>query len=417
MPITIQMPKLSDTMTEGTLVKWRKQVGDTVEMGEIIAEVETDKATMEMEAFEDGTVHQLMVDEGGKVAVGEAVMILLAEGEDASSVSETTAKEKPEKKSAAPSKSDNKEPATDHKPAEPATEATGERRKASPLARKIAASKGVDISAIEGTGPGGRIVAADVENAKAAPARKSPAAPAATPTQIKAGAERSLPLSGMRKVIAQRLVESKTTIPHFYLNIDVDAGPLLALRAQLKAAGELVGVDKLTINDFVLRAAALAATRVPRINSTFTESAIIEYGSVHLSVAVSLEDGLITPVIRDAQSKSITQLSAEMKDLAARARNKKLKPEEYQGGTISISNLGAYGIDSFYAILNPPQAAILAIGAIVKKPVVAPEGAIVPGNVMNIGLSGDHRVADGAVAAQYLTELRRLIENPSVLLA
>ncbi len=410
MAIHIDMPKLSDTMTEGTIIKWLKKPGDTIEMGDIIAEVETDKATMEMEAFEDGVIRELVVAEGGKAAVGTVIMLLEGEGNDETPAAAAPAKKEPAagKKSApAPAPAKGSIP-----PAPAAAEAS--RVKASPLARKIARERGVDLSRLKGTGPSGRIVATDVENAGPAAPAKAAAAP--RPAGPAVGEERTLPLTGMRRVIAQRLVESKTQIPHFYLNMDVDAGPLLAVRAQLKEQGESLGVSKLTINDFVLRAVALAAMRVPRINARFTEDAIIEYGSVHLSVAVSIEDGLITPVIRDAQSKSLAQISTEMKDLAARARNKKLKPEEYQGGTISISNLGAQGIHSFYAILNPPQAAIIAVGAIVRKPVVSAAGDIVAGHVMNLGVSGDHRVADGAVAADFLVELKKLVENPAVLL-
>jgi pyruvate dehydrogenase E2 component (dihydrolipoamide acetyltransferase) len=423
----IDMPKLSDTMTEGTLAKWRKKEGDKVEAGDILAEVETDKATMEMEVFTDGVVHKLLVAEGSKVALGEKIAIILAEGEEPPADDAAPAPEKKAAPAKKPAKAEKAEPVKQEAPkAEPQKvekAATGDRVKASPLAKKIAAAKGIDLSALAGSGPGGRIVAKDVESAKpgkataAATGGPAPKISAGTTPAPEPGTERRIPLNGMRRTIAERLLQSKTQIPHFYLNLDIDAGPLLKLREQLKAAGEILGLNKVTVNDFVLRATAIAATRVPRINATFTEDAIVEFGSVNLSVAVALEDGLITPVIRDAQNKRIAELSAEMKDLATRARNKKLKPDEYQGGTISISNLGGFGVQSFAAIINPPQAAILSIGAIVKQPVVNERDEIVAGHVMNIGLSGDHRVADGVTAAQFLQEMKRLLENPSVLLA
>jgi pyruvate dehydrogenase E2 component (dihydrolipoamide acetyltransferase) len=288
--------------------------------------------------------------------------------------------------------------------------------KASPLARKIAASKGVQLSTLTGTGPGGRIVAKDVESAAAAP---QPAAASATAMimPVPAGPDdQRLALSGMRRVIAERLVASKTQLPHFYLHIEVDAGPLMKARAELNAITEAAGGPKLTVNDFVLRAVVAAATRVPAVNASFAGDAIIQYGNVHLSVAVAVDDGLVTPVIRDAQKKSLREISEAVKDLATRARTKKLKPDEYSGGTITVSNLGAYGIDHFSAIINPPQAMIVSVGAIVKKAVVTATDEIVVGQRMTIGLSADHRVVDGAVGAQYLGELRKLLENPTLML-
>jgi len=419
MATNIEMPKLSDTMTEGTLVKWVKQEGDQVAVGDVLAEVETDKATMEMESFDDGILGKIYIQEGEKVAVGALMAVLVEEGEK---VPEGSTPEK----NAAPEETADKTDKTDgekkeDKPDDGPKDSTG-RIKASPLARKVAAANNVDLADVEPSGPGGRIVLKDVEAAMAsgASSKKTPSsapAPKAVPSlPSTSGEERKISLSGMRKVIASRLFESKTTLPHFYLNIEVDAKPLLDLRAELKENGEPFGLERVTINDLILRATALAAQRVPRVNAAYGPEEITEFGSVNLAVAVAIDDGLITPVIRDAQDKSLREISSSVKDLAGRARNKKLKPDEYQGGTITVSNLGAYGIDSFYAIINPPQAAILAIGAVVKKAVVDANGEIVVGHRMNIGLSADHRVVDGAVGAEFLAALRKLLEAPSMLL-
>jgi pyruvate dehydrogenase E2 component (dihydrolipoamide acetyltransferase) len=420
MPKYIEMPKLSDTMSEGTLLKWRKKEGDKVEIGDVIAEVETDKATMEMEAFDDGILHQFLVKEGSKVGIGSKIALLLGKGEQPPADGAPTAEAKapaPSEKAAAPAAAATATSA----PAAPAKAgaATGGRVKASPLARKIAASKGLDLGGMTGTGPGGRVVAKDVEGAPsgaaAAPSTAPAAVPAIPPAPAGAGDQR-IALSGMRRVIAERLLASKTQLPHFYLHIEVDAGPLMKARSELNAVTEATGGPKFTVNDFVLKAVVSAAVKVPAVNASFAGDAIIQYGSVNLSVAVAVEEGLVTPVIRDAQKKSLREISEAVKDLAGRARSKKLKPEEYQGGTITVSNLGAYGIETFSAIINPPQAAILSVGAIVKKPVVGPNDQIVTGQRMSVGLSADHRVIDGAVGATYLAELRKLIENPTLML-
>ncbi|HZJ13583.1 MAG TPA: pyruvate dehydrogenase complex dihydrolipoamide acetyltransferase [Chthoniobacteraceae bacterium] len=412
----IEMPKLSDTMTEGTLLKWRKNEGDKVETGDIIAEIETDKATMEMEAFDDGILHKHLVAPGEKAAIGSRIAILLQKGEkppaDGESIPESPrdVAAKAETTAPPPGESGRKTPSA----ATPAA-VGGARIKASPLAKKIAAQKGVVLQGLSGSGPGGRIIARDVEGASAGASSKAPTvAPVAS---IPAGAgDQRLPLSGMRRIIAERLLTSKSTIPHFYLFIEIDAGPLMKARQELNAVTEASGGPKFTINDFVLKAVVSAAQRIPAVNASFAGDAIIQYGSVHLSVAVAVEEGLITPVIRDAQKKSLREISEAVKDLAARARSKKLKPEEYAGGTITVSNLGAYGIESFSAIINPPQALILSVGAIVKKPVVNHEEQIVVGQRMSIGLSADHRVVDGAIGAAYLAELRQLLENPTLML-
>jgi pyruvate dehydrogenase E2 component (dihydrolipoamide acetyltransferase) len=408
MPI-ITMPKLSDTMVEGTIASWKKKQGDTVETGDILAEVETDKATMEMEAFDDGVLKEIYVTDGGVAKVGEKIALVLAEGETADA--------------AAPAAAPKAEPTAEGKAAEPKAAApkaapapqAGARVKASPLAKKIAAERGVGLEGIEGSGPGGRVVAKDVPDKGAAPAAAAPAA--APKIQATAGqGDQRVALTGMRRVIAQRLLESKTQLPHFYLSIEVDASALMRLRKELNSANEAAGLPKLTVNDFVLLAVGRAASSHPFINASWAGDAIIQYGSVNISVAVAVDEGLVTPVIRDANKLSLKEISATVKDLAKRARDKKLKPEDYQGGTITVSTLGAYGIEQFFAIINPPQAAILAVGAIVKKPVVNAKNEIVVGERMAISLSGDHRVVDGAVGAEYLGTLRKLIENPALML-
>ena len=408
----LKMPKLSDTMLEGTLIKWHKKAGDKISVGDVIADVETDKATMEMEAFDDGVLKELVIPEGGVVKVGQCIALL--EGGTAAPAPAAAAPAV----AAAPSPVvSTPRPLAPMTPRPlPAASTDGSRVKASPLARKIAVERGVDLSNVTGTGPGGRILAADVPEKGGAPSRGA-AAPAALKIDVPCGeSDKKIPLSGMRRTIAERLLASKTQIPHFYLNIEIDAAPLSKLRKEINAAAEAAGTPKVTFNDFVLLAAARAAALHPKVNSAFAGDSVVEYASVNLSVAIAVEDGLITPVIRDADKCSLREISSAVKDLAVRARSKKIKPEEYQGGTLTISNLGAYGIDSFYAILNPPQAAILAVGAIVKKPVVNAQNQIVPGERMNIGLSGDHRVVDGATAAEFLATIRKSLESPSSLL-
>lgn len=409
----IEMPKLSDTMTEGTLVKWRKAVGDEVEISDILAEVETDKAVMELESFEKGILSEIYVHEGGKARIGQKLALLLSPGESApAKVVEATGGGKPSSTVVAGESREVLPKAREVIPKAGEQVASG-RVKASPLAKKIAAAKGTALGTLQGSGPGGRIVARDVESASAASSTPTPAAALVPPA---GPGDKRIPLSGMRKAIADRLLVSKTQIPHFYLNIEVDAAELVRLRSELNAHLEKAGLGKLTINDFILKASVVAATKIPRVNASFAGDAIIEYGDVNLSVAVAIEGGLITPVIRQAQQKSLREISEAVKDLAARARTKKLKLEEYQGGTITVTNLGSHGIESFSAIINPPQAIILAIGAIVKKPVVNAKAEIVVGQRMAIGLSADHRVVDGAIGAQYLAELRQLLEHPTLML-
>ncbi len=462
------MPKLSDTMTEGTLVSWKKKPGDTVSMGEVIAEVETDKATMEMEAFEDGVISEIFVKEGQKVAIGERIARIGGDAGAAPAQAKGGASKKDEPKAGSagttesastPSKGaaghasqdgagntlteepragDADASAPSALESEPtAGSSAGSRVKASPLARKVAKEHGVDLSGLTGSGPGGRIIQRDIMAAKeAGPTAARPAAASAAPaarpqsasTTVTSPASTSRPvavsatakdqrnaLSSMRKTIADRLLQSKTTIPHFYLHVEVDAGPLMRLRAELNAAGEKDGA-KFSVNDFILKATVAAITRVPKVNAAFDGDAIVQFASVNLAVAVAVDDGLVTPVIRDAQSKSLREISAAVKDFATRARARKLKPDEYQGGTFTVSNLGGYGIDKFDAIINPPQAAILSVGAVVKKPVVGPNDTIVAGHRLDLGLSCDHRVVDGALGAEYLAALRKLIEQPALML-
>ena len=448
----IQMPKLSDTMTEGTLVAWKKKKGDQVSAGDVLAEIETDKATMEWESPEDGTLAEIYVQEGGKVNVGDKIAFIRGEGEEApkQQVPEQkkgkeaeTAEEKEKKPRAetekpAPAQSQQKETAPpqqgdaavavsaardeeQEQKSQPKEQKPQEARvKASPVARRIAAELGVDLSAVKGTGPEGRItesdvraaaktVAADVGGGATKPQAKAPAA-------VKPGENARIQLSGMRKIIAQRLVESLGPVPHFYLTIDVNAGPLMEAREELKSAGEGADAAKITVNDLVLKSAVMAAVKVPRVNASFDGDALVQYADVDLGVAVAIEDGLLTPVIRAAQDKSLREISALAKDLAHRARNKRMKPEEFQGGTFTVSNLGGMGIDNFSAVINPPQGFILAVGKITKVPVVDDCDQIVVGHRMSITMSCDHRVIDGALGAEYLKELRHLLENPALLM-
>ena len=429
----IQMPKLSDTMTEGTLVSWKKKTGDKVSAGDVIAEIETDKATMEWESPEDGTLTEIYVEEGGKVNVGDRIAFIGGEGEEGPAEEKKEEKkegkeeeapaeakaEKKEEKKPAPKAEQEKQkesekpaPAKAAVPGAKADQDEEARVKASPVARRIAAELGVDLGNVKGTGPDGRVTETDV---RASAKSKTAAAQKAAPSMKTDGGMR-INLSGMRKIIAQRLAESLGPVPHFYLNIDIDAGPLMAARAELKSAGEGADASKITVNDFVLKAAVQAAIKVPKVNASFDGDAIVQYADVDLAIAVAIEDGLVAPVIRAAQTKSLREISELVKDLANRARNKRMKPEEFQGGTFTVSNLGGMGIDSFSAVINPPQGFILAVGKVTKVPVVDDADQIVAGYRMSITMSCDHRVIDGALGAEYLKELRHLLENPALLL-
>ena len=462
----IEMPKLSDTMTEGTVVRWLKGVGDQVEIGDEIAEIETDKATMAMEAFDEGILSEILIEEGAKAEIGATLAILRDEGEG-DSVPAAPAAE-PEPAPAAPAAEPEPAPAApaaEPEPApptpaaepepvvaevaptvptpsapedpEPAAPSSG-RIKASPLARKVAAALGVDLAELTGTGPGGRIVKKDVEAAaggapqvavpvpapeeasKVVPAPASkPSAPAPIASPAPAPAlgtgDQRIELSSLRRIIAERLLTSKTTIPHFYLHAEADAAPLMEIRRQINIQAEATHGNKYTINDLVLKAVIGALQAVPSVNATFNGDHIHQFGEIGVSVAVAVEDGLVTPVVKNAAAKSLLQISKEVKDLAMRARDGKLLPNEFDGGTITVSNLGAYGIESFDAIINPPQAAIISVGSIVEKPVVL-EDEIVPGLRINLGLSCDHRVVDGAVGAEFLSQVKKLIEKPALML-
>ncbi|WP_214472565.1 pyruvate dehydrogenase complex dihydrolipoamide acetyltransferase [Mesorhizobium sp. dw_380] len=462
MPINITMPALSPTMEEGNLSKWLVKEGDKVSPGDVIAEIETDKATMEVEAVDEGTVAKLVVPAGTEgVKVNALIAVLAAEGEDASAAAKNggaapakadAPKAEAPKAEAPTSPSDGggraagagggepaaATPTPAGRPAGPPHKGEGEGRTfASPLARRIAKDAGVDVSAVTGTGPHGRVVKADVDaaiaggGAKAAPAAKAPAgAPAAAAPTAKAmsdeqvlklfeeGSYELVPHDNMRKTIARRLVEAKTTIPHFYLTLDCELDALLALRTQINAAAPVKKTDKgeapaykLSVNDMVIKAMAMALKAVPDANASWTESAMVKHKHADVGVAVSIPGGLITPIIRRADEKTLSTISNEMKDLASRARSRKLKPEEYQGGTTAVSNLGMFGIKDFAAVINPPHATILAVGAGEERAVVK-NGEIKIATIMSVTLSTDHRAVDGALGAELLVAFKRLIENP-----
>ena len=435
MSIEIKMPALSPTMEEGTLAKWLVKEGDAVKAGDLMAEIETDKATMEFEAVDEGTIAKILVPEGAEgVKVGDVIAILAEEGEDASSVSapKAAAAETPR----AEEKADVAETRAAKQQAEPAAAApapaapAGDRVKASPLARRIAADKGIDLGALTGSGPGGRIVKADVEGAKpgAAPAPRAEAAapapvpaPAAAPAEAKAvWFDDSIPheeekLSNIRKTIARRLTEAKQTIPHIYLTVDVQLDALLKLRSQLNKSLESRGV-KLSVNDLLIKALGVALEASPKCNVTFAGDKLISYKRADVSVAVSTPSGLITPIIRDAANKSVSAISTEMKELAARAKENKLQPQEYQGGTASLSNMGMFGIKQFEAVINPPQGMILAVGAGEKRPYVV-DDALGVATVMTVTGSFDHRAIDGADGAAMLKLFKELVENPLGMIA
>jgi pyruvate dehydrogenase E2 component (dihydrolipoamide acetyltransferase) len=455
MPIEITMPKLTDTMTEATLAKWLKKEGDKINPGDMIAEVETDKATQELEVFEGGTVAKIVVGEGGKMAVGALIAVIAKPGEDVKAVAagvkvgpsngtakapataskasiENTTNEKapigasagspapavptavaPQPQAAVEDHNEGSEPEVLH---------AGKVR-VSPLARKIADQRGIDVSTLRGTGPEGRVIRRDVLDAAARPAAAKPAPSAqsatksAAPPMIAAKLEaKTLPLSNMRQTIARRLVQSKQTIPHFYLSIDVVMDKLIELRGQVN---DQLAPEKLSVTDFIARAVAIALARVPAMNASFAETAIQQHGSVELGIAVALDDGLVVPVIKQAHTKGVRQISEEIKTLAALARSKKLKADQMTGSTFTISNLGMYGIKNFNAIVNPPESAILAVGGTTWQPVVKETSGkrdVVPAQVMNLTLSADHRVVDGATGAKFLQELKTILEAPLTLL-
>ena len=421
----VDMPKLSPTMEEGQIGSWHKKEGDAIAVDELLAEVETDKATMEFRSFDKGTLLKILVPAGSVVKLGQPVAIVGNAGEDISALlaqagggAAKTAEAKPAEAKPAEAKAPEAKPAEatapEAKPAEapPAPQAapSGDGRvKASPYVRKVARERGLSLDGVAGSGPHGRIIARDLDNVTAA-AQSRPTKPVSREPEVK-------PLSMMRKTIARRLTESKTTVPHFYLTIDVDAQPLFDLRERINADLQAGDKDapKLSFNDLLIKAVAIGLKRVPTCNAQFTPDAILLHKRIDISVAVAVEDGLVTPVVRDADQKSVIEIAAEVRDLAARAKEKKLKPEEMMNGTFSISNLGMFGIDEFTAVINPPEGAILAIGQVRREPVVRGE-EVVPGRRLSMTMSCDHRVIDGAIGATFLKALRGLVEHPGQIL-
>ena len=440
MPTNILMPALSPTMEKGNLTKWLKKEGDTVKSGDIIAEIETDKATMEVEAVDEGILAKILVAEGAQdVPVNQPIAVITAEGEDASAVA--VASPAPAPKAAAPATADREAPASPAAALAPianqgARGPVGDRVFSSPLARRIAREANVDLAAIKGSGPHGRVVERDVKAAISGGGAKAAPAPAAAPQSTAAaapptapqpmadatirkffepGSFEEIPHDSMRKVIARRLVEAKSTIPHFYLSVDCELGALLTLREQINASApkdkDGKPAFKVSVNDFVIKALALALRDVPDANVTWTEGAMLKHKNADVGVAVSIPGGLITPIIRKAETKTLSTISNEMKDYAARAKARKLKPEEYQGGSSAVSNLGMFGIKNFAAVINPPHATILAVGAGEKR-VVVKDGAPAVADMMSVTLSTDHRAVDGALGAELLAAFRRYIESP-----
>ena len=435
MPIEILMPALSPTMEEGTLTKWLVAEGAEVSSGDVLAEIETDKATMEIEAVEEGVLTKILVAEGSAgVKVNAPIAVLLEDGEDASvmdgdvvgGTTDSGSRTRAEPADPGPVAVDAKAEQPLERPRDkPGDQDTGDRIKASPLAKRIAKERGLDLSTITGSGPNGRIIKVDVENVQAAPAVTAAPSPEATTTEVGAlrgggadyleklgipvGSYNLEPLDGMRRVIAKRLTESARDIPHFPLNIDCEIDALLAMRKELNAQAP-EGV-KISVNDMLIRACAIALKQVPDANASFTPDGIAYHHNADVAVAVAIDGGLITPIIREAQNKGLSIISTEMKDLATRARDRKLKPQEFQGGTFSISNLGMMGIKSFASIINPPQGMILSVGAGAPRPIVR-DGELAVATMMTVTLTCDHRVVDGAIGASWLAVFKRLVEKP-----
>jgi len=413
MAVRIDMPKLSDTMEEGVIAAWNVKEGDKVSSGDVIAEVETDKATMDVEVFDDGTILKILAEEGDAIPLGKPMAIVGEEGEDFSDLMEDddtdTGKqtETVEEKTGKKSQKEAKDPVfgeleNDGQQASVDGQDDGGRVKASPLARKMAEEKGINLSDVKGSGPEGRIIKRDIE------AYQPSAKPATAPVEVDTTAEtKELRISQMRKTIARRLAESKYTNPHYYETIDIDMANAIAARKRINALEDV----KISFNDLVVKAASVALKQHPMVNSSWADDKIIQHGHISIAVAVAVDEGLVTPVIRHTDKKGLTQISAETKELAGLARNKNLDPEQMQGSTFTISNLGMFGIEEFTAIINPPNACIMAVGAIRDVPVVE-EGEIVPGKRMKVTLSSDHRLVDGATAAQFLNTFRSLMENP-----
>lgn len=408
----VKMPKLSDTMEEGVVSKWHKKVGDKVKSGDLLAEIETDKATMDFESFQDGVLLYIGVEEGKGAPVDSILAILGAAGEDYKSLltADAAKVEAPKAEVSAPAEAAPSAQA--QSPASVQVETVSDSRiKASPLAKKLASEKGIDIQQVQGSGDGGRIIKSDIENyqAPATAGKSSTAAPVFVPAGTESYTETNV--SQMRKVIARRLAESKFTAPHFYLTIEIDMDNAIASRAAINASGEV----KISYNDFVVKACGMALRKHPVINSSWLGDKIRVNQHIHIGVAISVEDGLLVPVVRFADQKGLHQISAEVKEYAGKAKSKKLQPSDWEGNTFTISNLGMFDIDQFTAIINPPDACILAVGSIQQKPVVK-NGAVVPGNLMKVTLSCDHRVVDGVAGAEFLKTLKNYLENPVMML-
>jgi pyruvate dehydrogenase E2 component (dihydrolipoyllysine-residue acetyltransferase) len=419
MAIAIEMPKMSDTMEEGVLVAWLAEEGQRVSAGDIIAQVETDKATMDLEVYDDGVLLKKVIEEGAAVPIGALIAVLGEEGEDISLITASAVSAVPAGSAPAPGAAPAvsalpaaSAPAPSAAVAPPPAEPAGGRVKASPLARSMAAANGIDLAALAGSGPDGRVIKRDIESAMAAAPVVSPQAAAAAgkPADVVGTSER---ISQMRKAIARRLGESKFTSPHFYLVVDVAMEKAVSVRTQLNAIGASQGKAKVSFNDLITKACALALKQHPWVNSSWMEAEgeIRHHADVHVAIAVSIEDGLITPVIRNADTKGLAEIAAETRDLAGRAREKQLQPEEYSGSTFSTSNLGMFGIEEFTAIINPPNACILAIGAIRDTPVVV-DGTVIPGKRMKLTLSCDHRIVDGVSGAEFLATVQQYLEEP-----
>ena len=405
MATKILMPKLSDTMAEGVILKWLKKEGEKVKQGETLVEIESDKADMELEAYDSGVLRKILVPEGGKAGIGAPIGIIAGINEDITGLLDETHSNPQQGQT----KNASKEKPTTTPPTQPGTPSTviEGHTKASPLAKRLAEENKIELHSISGSGPQGRIIKRDIEPL----IDRNNTISAKAPASIIPGGHRDIELSLIRKTIAKRMQESKQTVPHFYVTIEIDMDPAISFREQLNAATS----SKISFTDILVKAVASTLMQHPNINSTYLVNIMRQFGEAHIAVAVALDDGLVTPVIRNCEQKTIIQINSELLDLAERARSRKLKPEEYQGATFTISNLGMFGVEDFVAIVNPPEGAILAVGSIVEKPIVK-KGQIVIGHTMKVTLSSDHRIIDGAIAARFLKDLKNLIEKPISLL-
>jgi len=407
MATKIMMPKLSDTMEEGVILKWLRKEGEKIKQGEILVEIESDKADMELEAYDSGVLRKILVPAGGKARIGALIAVIAEANEDISALLSDAPSPQPAtvKKATEPSVPQTvKAPAAPQAQAPAVSQPTDGRVKASPLAKRIAQDRGINLTRVQGTGPSGRIIKRDLEGAPAGGFVPRPSGP------ITPGTSEDVPLSSIRKTIAKRMTESKATAPHFYVTVEVDMEPAIAFREQILNATEL----KISYTDILIKAAASALMGHPGVNATYLGESMRQHHFAHIGVAVALDEGLVTPVIRNCEQKRIDQINLELRDLVQRARNRKLKPEEYQGSTFTISNLGMFDVDDFVAIVNPPEGAILAVGSIVERPVVR-NGKIRIGHTMKMTLSADHRIIDGAVAARFLQDLKKFLESPAAL--